>query len=76
LKGGDFMFFKKKAKFKVGDIVYHRNTFERGKILRQDALDSKKWVVEWRSSIGTHSEDELMSHDEFVSAEIDKKTKI
>jgi len=70
------MFFRKKTKFKPGDIVYHRNTFEKGKILRQDALDQKKWVVEWSTSVKTHLEEELMSHDEFVSSEIDKKTKI
>ncbi|MGC8804747.1 MAG: hypothetical protein ACP5QD_02265 [Candidatus Ratteibacteria bacterium] len=70
------MFFRKRARFKSGDIVYHRNTFEKGKILRQDALDPKKWVVEWSTSVKTHPEEELMSHGEFVSSEIDKKTKI
>ncbi|MCX7704923.1 MAG: hypothetical protein N2115_01520 [bacterium] len=70
------MFFKKKTKFKPGDIVYNRNTFEKGKILRQDALDPKKWVVEWKTSIGTHLETELMSQEEFISSEIDRKTKI
>jgi len=70
------MFFRKKLKFKPGDIVYHRNTFEKGKILRQDALDLRKWVVEWKTSIGTHPESELMNQEEFITSEIDKKTKI
>ncbi len=70
------MFFRKRSKFKPGDIVYNRNTFEKGKILRQDALDPKKWVVEWKTSIGTHIEDELLTHDEYVASEIDRKTKM
>ncbi len=70
------MLFRRKSRFKAGDVVYHRTTLEKGKILRQDALDQKKWVVEWSSSIKTHSEDELMTHDEYVASEIERKTKI
>lgn len=70
------MFFRKKARFKPGDIVYHRNTLEKGKILRQDVLNPEKWVIEWRSSIGTHLESELMTNEEYVAFEIEKKTKI
>ncbi|MCM8759436.1 MAG: hypothetical protein NC906_06670 [Candidatus Omnitrophica bacterium] len=70
------MFFKKKPKFKPGDIVHHRNTFERGKILRQDALDPGKWVVEWKTSVSSHPESELMTQEEFIASEIDRKTKI
>ncbi|MCM8814838.1 MAG: hypothetical protein NC937_04855 [Candidatus Omnitrophica bacterium] len=70
------MLFKKKARFKPGDVVYHRTTFEKGKILHQDAIDPKKWVVEWKTNIGTHPETELMSREEFISSEIDRKTKI
>ncbi|MCM8788692.1 MAG: hypothetical protein NC907_02755 [Candidatus Omnitrophica bacterium] len=70
------MFFKKRLRFKPGDAVYHRTTFEKGKILRQDALDPKKWVVEWKTSIGTHPESELMTQGEFISSEINRKTKI
>lgn len=70
------MFFKKRQKFKPGDIVHHRNTFEKGKILRQDALDPQKWMVEWKTSISTHSESELMTQEEFISSEVDRKTKI
>lgn len=70
------MFFKKKLRFKPGDIVYNRNTLEKGKILRQDALDLRKWVVEWKTSISTHPEEELMSQEEFISSEIERKSKI
>lgn len=70
------MLFKKKSRFKTGDIVYHSTTFEKGKILRQDPIDQKKWTIEWKASISTHPEDELMTHDEYIAAEIERKTKI
>jgi len=70
------MLFRKKARFKVGDIVYHRNSLEKGRILRKDILDQKKWVVEWGTNVGTHLEDELITHDEYATSEIEKKTKI